>query len=147
MNKIRAIFRKFLLGWLLREEYNNLKVLIDTFKDTEKRIILKERNLDSKINEVHDRSRKLDILFENLDVSIDHHINKYSRSWAVISLQGQKMDYIKFMDLGNDGVMEIQRFLRQFEIDSNIKLDSFPRADELFGIERGKGKNNRNIKW
>lgn len=147
MNKIRATFRKILLHWLLKEEYENLSILIETFKETERRIISKERGLDFKINEVHERSQKLDKLFDNLDISIDHHMNKYSKSWAVVSIQGGKSDFIQFFDLGQSDIRDIQNFLRSFDRRSNVKIDSFPNASGLFEIDRKKGKGGRNVQW
>ena len=59
----------------------------------------------------------------NIDVSVDVHHR--SGSWAVVSLQGTKTDYIKFIDLGNRDMMEIARFLRQYDR-ANVKLDASP---------------------
>lgn len=64
---------------------------------------------------------KVQNILQNIDVSVDVH--HYSPSWAVISIQGQESDYIKFIDLGKRDIMEIGRFLRQFE---RGKIDAHP---------------------
>lgn len=59
----------------------------------------------------------------NLDVSVGVHMK--SGSWAVVSLQGQRADYIKFIDLGDRDICEIQKFLRTFDREQ-IKIDANP---------------------
>lgn len=59
----------------------------------------------------------------NLDVSVDVHLR--GRSWAVLSLQGKKTDFIKFIDLGDRDICEIQKFLRTFDREQ-VKIDANP---------------------
>ena len=69
------------------------------------------------------RAERIRKLMGNIDVSVDVHHR--SGSWAVVSLQGAKTDYIKFIDLGNRDMMEIARFLRQYDR-ANVKIDASP---------------------
>lgn len=52
-----------------------------------------------------------------IEVSVDVHDSDHmrARSWAVVSLQGKKADYIKFLDLDDMDIRGIAQFLRGFE--------------------------------
>lgn len=140
--KNRKFFKRIFI-----KETKEMEVLLSNINKTVLRIIEKEKEWDLKLAEVHHRSQKLDNLFDNLDISIDQHMNKYSKSWAVVSIQGQKSDFIQFFDLGQSDIRQIQDFLRSFDKRSNIKIDSFPNASGLFKIKRGRGRGGRNIQW
>ena len=73
--------------------------------------------------EAEARAERIRQLMGNIDVSVDVHHR--SGSWAVVSLQGSKTDYIKFIDLGSRDMMEIARFLRQYDR-ANVKIDASP---------------------
>jgi hypothetical protein len=98
---LRKIFK-----WIFREELIELKTTTEITKAQGK--IIKS-------------------LLGNIDVSVDVH--QYAPSWAVISMQGEKADYIKFIDLGRAEIREIQKFLRQFE---RSKIDSAPHFTKEF---------------
>lgn len=72
-------------------------------------------------------NRKLKNMLNNIDVSVDH--NLMSKSWAVISIQGQKKDFIKFIDLDNNDIRHIQEFLKKFD---RKKIDASPEIYRLF---------------
>ena len=82
--------------------------------------------------------KELRTLLTGIDVSVDVHESGYASSWAVISLQGGRTDYIKFVELNNSNINEIAQFLRRFERNSNIKIDASPRTSEFLRIERSK---------
>ena len=50
---------------------------------------------------------------------------QYDRSWACICLQGAKdIAYMKFVDLGDRDIRDIQEFLRRYEFDRrNVRID------------------------
>ena len=112
---MKKLLRK-LFFWLFKEDFQTMEK--------------KCRDLDGLIHrqkcatqeaEVHaERIRKL---MGNIDISVDVHHR--SGSWAVVSLQGSKTDYIKFIDLGSRDMMEIARFLRQYDR-ANVKIDASP---------------------
>ena len=56
-------------------------------------------------------------------VSISADIHQNSDSWAVISLRGEDRTYIKFIDLGKKQILEIARFLRNYE---DVAVDANP---------------------
>ena len=83
--------------------------------------------LENQIIKSHNQTIAVSNLLQNIDISVDLH--KYAPSWAVISIQGQKSDYIKFVDLGQRDIIEIQRFLRRFDR-SKRKIDApFPEKN------------------
>lgn len=73
---------------------------------------------------------KIDNLLGNLSVSVDHH--QGARSWAVISIQGQNSDFVKFVDLGEREIREIQHFLRRFD---RSTVDCSPIASQYLRIK------------
>lgn len=112
---IRQLMRK-LFSWLFKEDIEAM----------EKRC----RDLDGLIHrqkcatqEAEVRAERIRQLMGNIDVSVDVH--HHSGSWAVVSLQGQKTDYIKFVELRDKDLMEIARFLRQYDR-KNVKVDASP---------------------
>lgn len=106
------------------------KLFLYLFKEDFQRMEALERDLKGLIHrqkcatsEAEVRAERIRQLLGNIDVSVDVH--QRSGSWAVVSLQGGKTDYIKFIDLGNRDMMEIARFLRQYDR-ANVKLDASP---------------------
>lgn len=63
-------------------------------------------------------------LFTDIKVGVDYH--EKSSSWAVISLQGEKLDYLKFIDLERKDIQDIQHFLRHFD-KRNRTIDANPQ--------------------
>lgn len=112
---IRQWLRK-LFFWLFKEDFERMNKLESDLKG-----LIHRQKCATQEAEVHaERIRKL---LGNIDVSVDVHHR--SGSWAVVSLQGGKTDYIKFIDLGNRDMMEIARFLRQYDR-KNVKIDASP---------------------
>ena len=56
-------------------------------------------------------------------VSISADIHQNTDSWAVISLRGEDRTYIKFIDLGKKDILDIARFLRNYE---DVAVDANP---------------------
>ena len=109
-------YLKNLFNWVFQEEINELQIKIKQC-ETE-RILLKEQILRTKN------------VLANFDVSVDVH--QRSPSWAVISLQGEKTDYLKFISLNNSTIRDIHRFLSQFDRENNIKIDCSPMEYHYF---------------
>jgi hypothetical protein len=114
---IRKLFK-----WIFKSELQQLEIQIQKAKDV---------TINCESQEV-----RIKRILQNVDVSMDVHEYKYSPSWAVISIQGQKTDYIKFIDLGDSDIREIAKFLRQFEKNVNIKVDASPVASEFLRIKK-----------
>jgi hypothetical protein len=97
----------------------------------------KEKELDVLIKESRQKINHLKNLLEGIDVSVDvHEYEKYSPSWAVISLQGQKSDYIKFVNLKDSDIRDISYFLRRYERNHDIKIDAAPHTSKFLRIRK-----------
>ena len=92
MNIFKKIVRK-VVTWAFKEEFEALAMDREDFK-----------NLKYMLNGD-----------ENSRVSISADIHQNSRSWAVISIEGKERDFIKFIDLGRRDIVELQKFLKNFE--------------------------------
>jgi len=108
---------KKLFRWIFKDELAKLE-----------RQISITRIATSKFGE---QEAKISNILNNIDVSVDVH--EYSRSWAVISIQGENSDYIKFVDLGKSDIREIQKFLRNFD---RSKVDANPMASKFLKISK-----------
>lgn len=102
------------------------KLFLYLFKEDFKRMKALERDLEGLIHRqkcatslAEVRAERIRKLLGNIDVSVD--VNHRSGSWADCRIfQGGKTDYIKFIDLGSRDLMEIARFLRQYDR-ANVK--------------------------
>jgi len=74
-------------------------------------------------------------LLGNMDISVDHHL--HAPSWACISIQGERHDYIKFISMGERDIRAIQDFLRNFE---RGKVDCAPYFEPHFRAFDNKRK-------
>lgn len=81
---------------------------------------------------------RIDNLLNNLDISVDVHYR--ANSWAVISIQGERSDFIKFIDLGRSDISEIYSFLRRFD---RSKVDAVPRVYEWLKFPKQAVRKNR----
>lgn len=123
---IRKFFNKkvhLFFNWVFKAELNSLRVQILKAKEAEESCMAYKQVFE-------------DVL-KGVDVSIDVHepSSYYSKSWAVISLQGNGADYIKFVDLGHAEIRHIQGFLRQFErAKPHIKIDASPHASDFLRV-------------
>ena len=72
---------------------------------------------------------KIDTLYGNSHVGVDVGYGR-DDSWAVICIQG-KRDFVSFQRLQHKEIVEIQRFLRQFERSKGMCVDTpFPNMFE-----------------
>lgn len=112
---MKKLLRKLFL-YLFKEDFKRMKALE---RDLEG--LIHRQKCETSLAEV--RAERIRKLLGNIDVSVDVHHR--SGSWAIVSLQGSKTDYIKFIDLGSRDMMEIARFLRQYDR-ANVKIDASP---------------------
>ena len=115
------------------------KLFLYLFKEDFQRMEALERDLKGLIHrqkcatsEAEVRAERIRQLLGNIDVSVDVH--QRSGSWAVVSLQGGKTDYIKFVDLDQRSIREIAFFLRQFDR-NHVKLDAPPFDRQMLNEE------------
>ena len=117
---IGVIVKKF-FRWVFSFELQNLIFQTQMAEDVRSRC--------------EDQWKKVESMLQNIDISVDVHEYKHSSSWAVISLQGQKTDYIKFIEMKDSDVREISQFLRKYERNAHIKIDASPSASQFLRIE------------
>ena len=105
---------KKLFQWAFRKELDELTQAIQQVKATEQR---------------------LNNLLGVVDIAVDVHDNDryYAHSWACISIQGQRMDFVKFVDLGDRDIMEISRFLQHFD---RGNIDASPPQSKFLRFSR-----------
>ena len=82
--------------------------------------------LEQAINSTKANDEIIRNVLTNAGVSVD--VNEYNgRSWACISIQGRREDFIKFVDLSGRDICEIQHFLRHFDR-KNRTIDAAPQT-------------------
>lgn len=115
------------------------KLFLYLFKEDFQRMEALERDLKGLIHrqkcatsEAEVRAERIRQLLGNIDVSVDVH--QRSGSWAVVSLQGGKTDYIKFVDLDQRSIREIAFFLQQFDR-NHVKIDAHPFDRQMLNEE------------
>lgn len=116
------------LKWVFKSELENLEKLT---KEIQGKIMTIEEQ-QKRTAKVH--AKFIEVL-DGIDVSVDVHEYSPSKSWAVISLQGRKTDYIKFVDLRDSDIREISQFLRIFERSSNLKIDASPPTSKFLKLK------------
>ena len=120
MKKLKIKFQNFtknLLRWAFQSELLKLQ------KQLQKNQIQEDR---------------INNLLNNLDISVDVHYR--ANSWAVISIQGERSDFIKFIDLGRSDINEIYNFLRRYD---RTKVDAEPRIYEWLKFPKQSVRKNR----
>ena len=89
-----------------------------------------------------DKIEFLQQLVGNMHVGIDVHENDYSPNWAVICIQGEKANFIKFMRMRDNDLREIQHILRSFERfgarDYQFTIDAAPQTSRFLKATKGK---------
>lgn len=83
--------------------------------------------------------KRISKFLDSMDVSVDIQDDRGQRSssWAVISIQGYRSDFVKFVDLSTRDIMEIERFLRQFDRSNRRPtIDCSPRTSDYLRIDR-----------
>lgn len=121
---MKKLLRK-LFFWLFKEDFQAME---KKCKDLDG--LIHRQKCATSLAEV--RAERIRKLLGNIDVSVDVHHR--SGSWAVVSLQGAKTDYIKFVDLDQRSIREISAFLRQFDR-QNVKIDANPFDRQMLDKE------------
>lgn len=121
---LRKIF-----NWIFKSELDKLQKAIDTAENRSFRA-------EKLVAELEWQKKAFQSILDGIDVSVDVHEydNRYSPSWAVISVQGQRADFIKFVDLGDSNIHDISQFLRQYERQAHIKVDASPNASQFLRV-------------
>ena len=122
--------RKKLFSWFFKKEIADLKSDLKQLEQIRKSYLATESC-------ILEYKRVLEDVLDRVEVSVDVDTSKYSQSWAVVSIQGGKSDFIRFMDLGKTEALHIQRFLAQYGERVRGKVDfptGFPK--EFLKIKR-----------
>jgi translation initiation factor 1 (eIF-1/SUI1) len=134
---------KGFFSWVFAKEIAELQnqkaniIRIQSEFKAERKVLAEVTNKNIKLGIKFERKlNQLEGIIGSSDISIDHSMNNYSRSWAVISIQGEKTDFVKFIDLGRKDITDIQRFLQNFD---RSKVDCAPNVTPFLRINR-KGK-------
>lgn len=115
-------------NWLFKEQMNQMKRMND---DT----LMFWKNSKANYENCQRLEKQLKDTVGSIQVATDIHLK--STSWAVICLQGEKADFIKFVDLDQRSIEDIAHYLRQFER-HNVVADMpycVPK-NEFFRIDR-----------
>jgi len=105
-----------LFNWIFKAELETLKRNISNAEKLTEELLIKKEKIDN--------------LLGNIDISVDHHL--YAPSWAVISIQGKESDYIKFIELGEKDIRDLQLFLQRYD---RKKVDSLPRFSKMIKFD------------
>lgn len=117
-----------LFEWLFRDELKQIIGTKESVMNTLQEVLNVSGSVKRTLRDViiyEKRSKetlsRLEDISGSTEVCVDVH--KRSNSWAVICLQGEKSNFIKFVDLGEKDIREISHFLRNFE---RNKIDAHP---------------------
>ncbi len=116
---------KKIFNWVFQKQLKELEQSLSHCKSMLHTLEKQSEDLDIE-------KSKLSNVLSNFDVSVDVH--EYAPSWAVISLQGEKTDYVKFLDLGDRSIGEIARFISKYErgkIDARPQMRGFIKEEAL----------------
>lgn len=112
-----------MLNWL-RFKIQNFLGVTDLYKkyksleDRFNRLEIKFNNIQTTLNNAvstnKDVLNKNEYIMSYFNLSADIYPSQRGESWAVISIQG-KPEYVKFVNLSNSDMREINAFLRRFE--------------------------------
>lgn len=126
-----------LKNWLFKEELEDIKKIkdglnvvtmnVDGIQATYDECLRRMEQGYIKIRDATDLHDKSHILLEDCrkfmnsicDVGTDVGFKSSDHSWAVICVHG-KIDYVKFVDMSHRDVMEISRFLKNFEYSNRV---------------------------
>lgn len=113
----------------------NLKMKLQNFLQNLLRWAFKAEleKLEKQIHQNNIQKERIDNLLGNLDVSVDVH--RRASSWAVISIQGERSDFIKFFNLGRSDINEIHRFLSRFD---RNKVDAEPQIYNMLKFRNSR---------
>lgn len=114
---IKALFR-----WIFKDQFKAIEQLTTTLEQEIKANRSKSSELEQQVKH---QLTQLHRILGTTDISVDYSVNVYNKNWAVISIQGERSDFIRFIDLDRKDIEEINRYLKHFDI-KNRKIDAAP---------------------
>lgn len=113
MNKwIKRKFKGF-FEWAFSDELHNMRTTCEQQQKTTQQMQKEIEDLRILQNQLTVYRRKMETLLGS--ISISTNLPKKSENWAVISIQGEKIDYVKFVALPKNDMIAISQFLAQFD--------------------------------
>jgi hypothetical protein len=126
---MKKIIKK-LFQWIFEKELSELQKEREKCKEVYIEVEQQRQHLLKDVYSINILRENMRKAFKNIDISVDVH--RYSKSWAVISIQGETTDFIKFIDLGKNDIREIQKFLSMFD---HAKVDTTPNETTFIKFE------------
>nr|DAG96460.1 MAG TPA: hypothetical protein [Herelleviridae sp.] len=134
---IKKRFKGF-LEWAFSEEFNNMRTTCEQQQRTTTQMQKEIEDLRILQNQLGIYEKKLKSLLGSISVSAN--LPKKAENWAVISIQGEKIDYVKFIALPKNDMIAISRFLAQFQ---DHALETSPANYDLINGKIIEIKNNK----
>lgn len=98
--------KKSIFNWLFKEQLIELERLLLYTKQN-------AAITEAAVKSCQWQEKRLKDTVGDIQVAADIHVK--SPSWAVICIQGQKADFVKFIDLDQRDIEGIAHYLRRFE--------------------------------
>ena len=105
--------KKTIFNWLFKEQLEEIGKLKKQIDESAFRVAGYADNAIKAMKLCENQEKILRNTVGDIQVATDIHVK--SPSWAVICLQGQKADFVKFIDLGQRDIESIANYLRRFE--------------------------------
>lgn len=134
---IKKRFKGF-LEWAFSEEFDNMRTTCKQQQHTTTQMQKEIEDLRILQNQLGIYEKKLKSLLGSISVSAN--LPKKAENWAVISIQGEKIDYVKFIALPKNDMIAISRFLAQFQ---DHALETSPANYDLINGKIIEIKNNK----
>lgn len=134
---IKKKFKGF-LEWAFSEEFDNMRTTCKQQQRTTTQMQKEIEDLRILQNQLGIYEKKLKSLLGSISVSAN--LPKKAENWAVISIQGEKIDYVKFIALPKNDMIAISRFLAQFQ---DHALETSPANYDLINGKIIEIKNNK----
>ncbi len=138
MNKwIKRKFKGF-FEWAFSDELSNMRTTCEQQQKTTQQMQKEIEDLRILQNQLIVYRRRMETLLGS--ISISANLPKKSENWAVISIQGEKIDYVKFVALPKNDMIAISQFLAQFD---QRALETNPANYDLINGKIIEIQNNR----
>lgn len=134
---IKRKFKEF-FEWAFSDELSNMRTTCGQQQRTTTQMQKEIEDLRILQNQLGIYEKKLKSLLGSISVSAN--LPKKAENWAVISIQGEKIDYVKFIALPKNDMIAISRFLAQFQ---DHALETSPANYDLINGKIIEIKNNK----
>lgn len=109
---IKQRFKGF-FEWAFSDELSSMRTTCEQQQKTTLQMKHEIEELRILQNTVNVYKKKLESMLGG--ISISANIPRKGENWAVISIQGERIDYVKFIALPKNDMIAISKFLAQFD--------------------------------